>query len=172
MDSARPIVAGHDPRLRARAPIELALIFGRLLRTRVIVACVQAAPPVLPISALGALYAVGLTDEDLVADCAAPLAEVQSDLGVAGTPVECRTHEGPSAARALQDEVEPSRRSYWSSARVRGKSPSGWRSARRRSGSCRARPARWRSSLRQAEAPSSNRVASVTASKSWRTSSA
>jgi nucleotide-binding universal stress UspA family protein len=91
-----------------RAPVEFALVIGRLAHTRVIVAAVQAGPPVLPLSAAGLPYAVGRTDEDLVADCSEALAEIEAELAD-GTSVECRKVGGTTAARALQEAAEAER---------------------------------------------------------------
>jgi nucleotide-binding universal stress UspA family protein len=102
----RPIFVGYEPKGRARAPIEFALEMARLTGAPVIVASVQAGPPVLPISTPGVPYAVGRMDEDLVADCSEALAVVDADLRAAGTPVECRKLEGTSAAGALHEVVE------------------------------------------------------------------
>jgi nucleotide-binding universal stress UspA family protein len=79
---------------------------GRLTGAPMIVASVQAGPPVLPISTPGVPYAVGRTDENLIADCAEALAEVDAELRAAGTPVECCKLEGTSAASALHEVVE------------------------------------------------------------------
>ena len=101
-----PIVAGYDPRSRLRTPIDFALVVADLGGTDVIVASVQAGPPVLPLSAPGVPYAVGRTDEDLVADCEEALAQVDADLRADRTRVECRKLEGTTAARALQELAE------------------------------------------------------------------
>jgi nucleotide-binding universal stress UspA family protein len=101
-----PIVAGYEPRSRLRTPIEFALVVAALAETRVIVASVQAGPPVLPVSTPGLPYAVGRTDEDLVADCGDALAQVEAELRTDGAPVECRKLEGTTAARALHELAE------------------------------------------------------------------
>ena len=56
--------------------------------------------------AAGVPYAVGRTDEDLVADCTAALAQIEPELQAAGTPVKCCKLQGTSAAGALHDLVE------------------------------------------------------------------
>lgn len=104
---SRPILAGYDPRARVRAPIDFALLLGRHTGAHVIVASVQAGPPIIPLSAGQSLpYAVGRVDEDLVADCAAALEQLEPELRAFDLAVECRKLEGTSAAKALHELAE------------------------------------------------------------------
>jgi nucleotide-binding universal stress UspA family protein len=103
---SRPILVGYDPRTSDDAPIRFGIAAARLTRARLIVASVQAGAPVLPVPVTTLPVAVGQVDEDLVADCAAALAEVAEDLGAEDVQFDCRQLRSTSAARALHEEAE------------------------------------------------------------------
>jgi nucleotide-binding universal stress UspA family protein len=103
---SRPILVGYDPRTSDRAPIRFGIAAARLTGTRLIVASVQAGAPVIPVPVTTLPVPVGQVDEDLVADCAAALAEVAEDLEAEDVQFECRQLRSTSAARGLHEEAE------------------------------------------------------------------
>jgi nucleotide-binding universal stress UspA family protein len=103
---SRPILVGYDSRTSDDAPIRFGIAAARLTGARLIVASVQAGAPVLPVPVTALPVAVGQVDEDLVADCAAALAEVAEDLEAEDVQFECRQLRSTSAARALHEEAE------------------------------------------------------------------
>jgi nucleotide-binding universal stress UspA family protein len=104
---SKPILVGFDPVSRDRAPIHFALAAARLTGAPVIVAAVEAGPPVIALSAGQTLpYAIAHADPDLVEDCSEALAEVERELGAEGAEVACRKLRGTSAARALHEAAE------------------------------------------------------------------
>jgi nucleotide-binding universal stress UspA family protein len=105
---SKPIVAGYDPRTSDRAPVDFAITVARFTGARLLVASVQAGPPVIPIPAtpLPAAVPSGQIDEDLVGDCTRTVEELERELGAAGVQAECRKLQSTSAARALHELAE------------------------------------------------------------------
>jgi nucleotide-binding universal stress UspA family protein len=103
---SKPILAGYDPTSGDRAPIRFGVAAARLTGAPLIVASVQAGAPIVPLSADTLEYAVAQRDEDLVSDCSAALAAVETELGQEGIRFECRKLRGTTAARALHEEAE------------------------------------------------------------------
>jgi nucleotide-binding universal stress UspA family protein len=104
---SRPILVGYDPRAGDRAPIQFGVAAARFTGAPLVVASVQAGPPVVPVAAgTNTLYAVGQVDADLVADCTGPLEEVEADLRASGIEANCRKLQGTSAAGALHRHAE------------------------------------------------------------------
>jgi nucleotide-binding universal stress UspA family protein len=102
------ILVGLDPNAGDPAPLEFAAELAELIGTRLVVACVRAAVPVVPIAA-GQSLTYGVPDADLPADCSKPLEAVEPHLRAHGVEYECRQLSGLSAAHALQEEAEAER---------------------------------------------------------------
>jgi nucleotide-binding universal stress UspA family protein len=95
------IVVGYDPRHADRAPVDFGAALARLTGASLVVVCVHAQSPVLPISAGQSLqYAV--VDDDLLDDEPEALRDLDAELRTLGVDVEVRRVRGSSAARALQ----------------------------------------------------------------------
>ena len=90
---AKPVLVGYDPRGDDRAPVD----FGAA------VAGFTGAP--LIVAAVASGGAPG-TDADLVQDCDAEIARVETALGEQGLQVTCRVLRSTSAARALHEAAE------------------------------------------------------------------
>jgi nucleotide-binding universal stress UspA family protein len=104
---SKPILVGFDPVSRDHAPVHFGLAAARLTGAPVIVAAVEAGPPVIAVSAGQTLpYAIAHVDQDLVEDCGGTLAEVEQELSAEGVEVACRRLRGTSAARALHEAAE------------------------------------------------------------------
>jgi nucleotide-binding universal stress UspA family protein len=99
------ILVGLDPKAGDSAPVEFAAELAELSGGRLVVACVRAAVPVLPIAA-GQSLTYGVPDADLPEDCSKPLEAVEPYLRAHGVEYECRQLSGLSAAHALQQEAE------------------------------------------------------------------
>jgi nucleotide-binding universal stress UspA family protein len=98
---SRPILVGHDPQRPAHGPLDFGAAMAKVTRAALIIVCVRAAPPLLPLYGSEELpYAIA--DRNLAEDCSAAMDEVDADMRAAGVPYETRTLEGTSAARALQ----------------------------------------------------------------------
>jgi nucleotide-binding universal stress UspA family protein len=102
------ILVGLHPNAGDPAPVELAAELAELIRTRLVVACVRAAVPVIPIAA-GQSLTYGVPDADLLEDCSKPLEHVEPYLRAHGVEYECRQLRALSAAHALQEEAETER---------------------------------------------------------------
>jgi nucleotide-binding universal stress UspA family protein len=103
----RPIIVGYDPATADHAPVEFGLAVSRLTGARLVVASVQAGPPVLAVGTPtpGVAAVVQAPDPDLVADCTEALDALAGELASQGA-VECRRLQGTSAARALHEAAE------------------------------------------------------------------
>jgi nucleotide-binding universal stress UspA family protein len=103
----RPIIVGYDPTTADHAPVEFGLAVSRLTGARLVVASVQAGPPVLAVGTPtpGVAGVVQAPDPDLVADCTEALDALAGELASQGA-VECRKLQGTSAARALHEAAE------------------------------------------------------------------
>ncbi|MEA2249479.1 MAG: hypothetical protein QOH46_4008 [Solirubrobacteraceae bacterium] len=102
----KPIVVGSDPRNPADSP---PILFGaavaRLTGAPLIVACVEAGSPVLPIYA-GSTLPYAIVHDDLVGDCSSAVEQIDAEMRAAGVPVDTRTLRSTSAARALHELAE------------------------------------------------------------------
>lgn len=103
---SKPILVGYDPRKLDHAPVDFGATLARLTGAELIVASVESAGSILPISAGPYNYAIGHIDNDLVADCAPALAQVEEELRARGIRFECRRVTESSAARGLHEEAE------------------------------------------------------------------
>jgi nucleotide-binding universal stress UspA family protein len=103
----RPIIVGYDPTTADRAPVEFGLAIARLTGARLVVASVEAGPPVLAVGTQtpGVAGVVQAPDPDLVADCTEALDALAGELA-SESAVECRKLQGTSAARALHEAAE------------------------------------------------------------------
>ncbi|MEA2270990.1 MAG: hypothetical protein QOC64_3600 [Solirubrobacteraceae bacterium] len=102
---SKPIIVGYDPHRRAHGPVDLGAAMAKVTGAPLIIACVQARSPVLPISA-GEELPYAIADRELVEDCGPAMEEVDADMRAAGVPYECRGIAGTRAARALQALAE------------------------------------------------------------------
>jgi nucleotide-binding universal stress UspA family protein len=104
---SKSVLAGYDPREHDRAPVQFAVAVTHFTSAPLVVACVEAGPGVIPVSAGQSLpYAVTQTDGDLVSDCSATIDEIAAALESEGIPVSCRRLRSTSAARALHELAE------------------------------------------------------------------
>jgi nucleotide-binding universal stress UspA family protein len=102
----KPILVGYDPRRADNAPVEFGVGTARMTGAPLIVASVQLGVPTVPVSGEPLQYAVGQPEEDLLADCSPAVARIDAELRALGIPVECRTFQDTSAARALHHAAE------------------------------------------------------------------
>jgi nucleotide-binding universal stress UspA family protein len=96
----KPILVGYDPRKLDRAPVDFGVAVARFTGASLVVACVQAQPAVMPISA-GQSQGYAVVDEDLIEDATQAVHDLEAELRSLGIEVEVRRLEGTSAARAL-----------------------------------------------------------------------
>jgi nucleotide-binding universal stress UspA family protein len=80
---------------------------ARLTGASLVIGCVQAGAPALPMNPGGVQpYAIAQPDADLLPDCTPALRRVESQLSMRGIKYDCVKLESTSAARALQEEAE------------------------------------------------------------------
>jgi nucleotide-binding universal stress UspA family protein len=101
----KPIVVGSDPRNKAWPPIDFAAAIAKLTRAPLIVACVEAGSPVLPVYA-GSTLPYAIVHDDLLGDCSSVVEQIDADMRAADVPVDTRTLRSTSAARALHELAE------------------------------------------------------------------
>jgi nucleotide-binding universal stress UspA family protein len=101
----RPILIGYDPRHADRAPVDFGVAVARSTGASLIIACVQAQAPVLPVSA-GQSLAYAVVDDDLMVDAEDALNALEAELSSLGIQVEVRRLRGTSAARVLHLTAE------------------------------------------------------------------
>jgi nucleotide-binding universal stress UspA family protein len=103
----KPILVGYDPHRADHAPMDFGVATARLTGAPLVVtSAVQLGVPTVPVSGEPLEYAVGLPEEDLLADCSPAVAQIDAELRALGIPVECQTVRDTSAARALQHAAE------------------------------------------------------------------
>jgi nucleotide-binding universal stress UspA family protein len=100
-----PIVVGYDPRHADRAPVDFGAALARFTGASLVVVCVHAQSPVLPISA-GQSLQYAIVDDDLLDDEPEALRDLDAELRTLGIHAEMRRARGLSAARALQAAAE------------------------------------------------------------------
>jgi nucleotide-binding universal stress UspA family protein len=104
---SKSILVGYDPREHDRAPVQFAVTVAHITSAPLVVACAEAGPGVIPISAGQSLpYAVTQTDADLVSDCRETIDEIESELEGEGISFASRRLRSTSAARALHELAE------------------------------------------------------------------
>ena len=103
----RSILVGYDARAADPAPVEFGSEMARLTGASLVIGCVQAGAPALPMNPGGVQpYAIAQPDADLLPDCTPALRRVESQLSMRGIKYDCVKLESTSAARALQEEAE------------------------------------------------------------------
>jgi nucleotide-binding universal stress UspA family protein len=101
----KPIVVGSDPRNDAWPPIDVGAAIAKITGAPMIVACVEAGSPVLPIYA-GSTLPYAIVHDDLMGDCSSAVEQIDAEMRAAGVPVDARTVRSTSAARALHELAE------------------------------------------------------------------
>jgi nucleotide-binding universal stress UspA family protein len=101
----KPIVVGSDPRNDAWPPLDFGAAVARATGAPLIVGCVEAGSPVLPIT-VGSSLPYAIVHKDLIGDCSAAVEQIDAEMRAAGVPVDTRTLRSTSAARALHELAE------------------------------------------------------------------
>jgi nucleotide-binding universal stress UspA family protein len=97
---SKPILAGYDPRLGDRAPVDFGVAVARLTGAPLLVAAVHARASVLAVSA-GQSLAYGVVDDDLLDEAPEALRALEGEMRSLGVDAEVRAWRGASAASAL-----------------------------------------------------------------------
>ena len=100
---SRPILVGYDVTAPNRRPIEFGIGAARCTGASRIVVCVYATPT--PADRLGSRQ----EDEDLVADAARAIDDVEHVLPTVNLTIECRAVDGTNVARGLHEAATSAR---------------------------------------------------------------
>ena len=100
---SRPILVGYDVAAPNRRPIEFGIGAARCTGSSRIVVCVYATPT--PADRLGSSQ----EDEDLVADAARAIDDVEHVLPTENLTIECRAVDGTNVARGLHEAATSAR---------------------------------------------------------------
>jgi nucleotide-binding universal stress UspA family protein len=95
---SKSILVGYDPRTADRAPVHFGAAAARFTGAPLVVASVETGGS---LTAAGALY-----DDDLLADCAPAVEEIELELRPLGIKVDCVRLQSTSAARALHETAD------------------------------------------------------------------
>ena len=102
---SKPILAGYDPRLGDRAPVDFGVAVARLTGAPLLVAAVHARASVLAVSA-GQSLPYGVVDDDLLDEAPEALRDLEDELRTLGVDADVRVCRGASAASALHALAE------------------------------------------------------------------
>ena len=104
---ARPVLVGFDPKTRDYAPVHFGIAVSQFTAAPLIVASVQSGPRPVAVSAGQSLpFALANADEDLVADCAPAVQQLEAELASEDIAAECRALTATSVAQALHEAAE------------------------------------------------------------------